>query len=45
MQRREDNIKMDIRVVRCSDVYLFHLSKDGVQWRAVLDTVLKLSVP
>jgi hypothetical protein len=31
--------------IGCEDVYEIHLAQDGVQWRAVMNTVMNLQVP
>jgi hypothetical protein len=43
--RWEDNIKRDIREIRIDGGNWIHLAKDKVQWRAFVNTVMKLWVP
>jgi hypothetical protein len=44
ISRWEDNIKMYIREVRCEGVDWNHLAQDRDRWRALVNTVMKLSV-
>jgi hypothetical protein len=39
----EDNFKMDLE--GCKDVDWIHLARDGIQWQAVVNTVMNLWVP
>jgi hypothetical protein len=41
-QRSEDNIKVDCKETACEVVAWIRLGTDLVQWRAVVDTVMKL---
>jgi hypothetical protein len=43
--RWEDNIKMDLREVGCSDMDWIHLAQDRDQWRTLVNTVTNLRVP
>jgi transposase len=40
-----DNIEMDLRETGCGDVGWIDLAQDGDQWRALVNTVMKLRVP
>jgi hypothetical protein len=40
--RWEDNIKLNLREIRWEGVDWINLTQDRVQWRAVVNTVLKL---
>jgi hypothetical protein len=40
-----DNIKMVIRYVGRDGMYLIDLTEDREQWRALVNTVIKLWVP
>jgi hypothetical protein len=40
-----DNIKMDIKELGCEDVEWIHLAQGRFQWRAVVNTAMKLPVP
>jgi hypothetical protein len=40
-----DNIKMDFREIGWGGMDWIDLVKDGVHWRAVVNTVMNLSVP
>jgi hypothetical protein len=40
----EDNIKMDLRRIRCDDVDWIVLAQDKDQWRALVNTVMNLRV-
>jgi hypothetical protein len=44
-RRREDSIRMDLRgiVWKCAD--WIHLAQDRDQWRAVVNTIMKLKIP
>jgi hypothetical protein len=44
-RRWEGNIKMDLREIGWESADLIHLSQDGDQWWAVVNTVMKLWVP
>jgi hypothetical protein len=44
-RRWEDNIRMDLREVGWEGVDWMHLAQGRDQWRAVVDTVMKLRVP
>jgi hypothetical protein len=41
----DDNIKMDLGEIGCGDMDCIDLAQDKDQWRAVVNTVLKLRVP
>jgi hypothetical protein len=41
----DDNIRMDLREIRCEHVDWIHLAQDRDQWRAALNTVMNLPVP
>jgi len=43
--RWEDNIKMDLREIGIDGANWIHLAQDRVQWRACVDTGMKLRVP
>jgi hypothetical protein len=43
--RWEDNIKMDIREIGIDESNWIRLAQDRVQWRAFVNTMLKLRVP
>jgi hypothetical protein len=43
--RREDNIRMDLREIRWKGVDWIRLSQDRDQWRALINTVMKIRVP
>jgi hypothetical protein len=43
--RWEDNIKKDLTEVGWEDVGWMHLALDRDQWRAVVNTVMKLRIP
>jgi hypothetical protein len=43
--RWETNIRMDLREIKWEDVDWTHLAEDRFQWRAVVNTVMKLRVP
>jgi hypothetical protein len=40
-----NNIKMDLRKIEWSDIYLIDLSEDRDQWRALLNAVMNVRVP
>jgi hypothetical protein len=44
-QRRDDDIRMDLREVGWEGVDWMHLAQNRDQWWAVVDTVMKLRVP
>jgi hypothetical protein len=44
-RRWEDNIKMDLREIGFGDVDWIDLAQDRDRWRALVNTVLNLSVP
>jgi hypothetical protein len=44
-RRRVDNIKMDLRKIGWNGVDWIDMAQDEDQWRALVDTVLKLRVP
>jgi hypothetical protein len=41
----EDNIKMYLKEIECDDVDWVHVAQDMFRWRALLITVINLSVP
>jgi hypothetical protein len=43
--RWEDNIKMDLREIGIDGANWIRLAQDRVQWRAFVNTVMKLRVP
>jgi hypothetical protein len=43
--RWEDNIRMDLRGKRVRNSNLIYLAQDMSQWRAILNTVVKLRIP
>jgi hypothetical protein len=43
--RWEDNIEIELAEVGCVGVYWIHLAHDRDQWRAVVKTLMKVSVP
>jgi hypothetical protein len=43
--RLEDNIRMDLREIGWKVVDWIYLAEDGVQWRAVVNTVIYVLVP
>jgi hypothetical protein len=44
-RRWEDNIRMDLREIGWKGVDWVHLTSDGDQWRAFVNTVMNLRVP
>jgi hypothetical protein len=44
-RRRWVNIKMNLREIRCDDVYWIDRAQDSDQWKALVNTVLNLRVP
>jgi hypothetical protein len=44
-RRWEDNIKMDLREIGIDGANWIRLAQDRVQWRAFMNTVMKLRVP
>jgi hypothetical protein len=40
--RWKDNIEIDLREVRCEGVDWAHIPQDGVQWWALVNTVMNL---
>jgi hypothetical protein len=43
--RWEDNIKLDLREIGIDGANWIRLAQDRVQWRAFVNTVMKLRVP
>jgi hypothetical protein len=43
--RWEDNIKTDLEEVGCGSMNWIELPQDRERWRALVKTVMKLSVP
>jgi hypothetical protein len=41
----EDNVKMDLREIAWNFADWIHLAHDRNQWRAIVNTVMKLRVP
>jgi hypothetical protein len=41
----EDNIKLDFRQIDCSCMDWINLTQDRSQWRALVNTAMKLQVP
>jgi hypothetical protein len=41
----EDNIKIDLRETEWGDMDWIDVAEDGVQWRALVNTVMNLRVP
>jgi hypothetical protein len=41
----EENIRIYLREMGWKDVEWMHLAQDRIQWRAVVNTVMKLHVP
>jgi hypothetical protein len=44
-RRWEDNIRMDLREIKCKVVDWIHGAQDRDQWRAFVNTVMNLRVP
>jgi hypothetical protein len=44
MQMWEDNIKMNIKGIRCVEVDWIHLAEIRVQWHAFVNTVMNFRV-
>jgi len=44
-RRWEDNIRMDLREVRCGSVDWMELAQDRGRWRALVSAVMNLRVP
>jgi hypothetical protein len=44
-RRREDNIKMDLREIGLDTMDWTDLAQERDQWRALVNTVMKLRVP
>ena len=44
-RRWEDNIKMDLQVVRCEVMDWIELTQDRGRWRALVNAVMKLRLP
>jgi hypothetical protein len=44
-RRWVDNIEMDLREIGCGGMNWINLAQDRDQWRALVDTVMNLSVP
>jgi hypothetical protein len=44
-RRWEDNIRMDRREIECGGMDWIDLAQDRDQWRALVNTVMKLRVP
>jgi hypothetical protein len=44
-RRRVDNNKMDLRKLGWDSMYWIDLAQDRDQWRALVNTVMKLRVP
>jgi hypothetical protein len=40
-----DNIKMDLREIGCDDMDWIDLAQNRDQWRALVNTIMKLRVP
>jgi hypothetical protein len=45
IRRRVDNVKMDLRGIRCDGMDSIDLAQDRDQWRALVNTVMNLRVP
>jgi hypothetical protein len=43
--RWENNIKMDLREMRCGVMDWINLAQSRVQWRVLVNTVMNLRVP
>jgi hypothetical protein len=44
-RRWEDNVKMDLRAVRCRVMDLIELAQDRDSWRALVNAVMNLRFP
>jgi hypothetical protein len=44
-RRWEDNIKVDLREIGIDGANWIQLARDRIQWRACVNTVMKLRVP
>jgi hypothetical protein len=44
-RRWEDNIKLDLREIGMDGANWIQLAQDRIQWRAFVNTVMKLRVP
>jgi hypothetical protein len=44
-RRWEDDIKMNLREIRCGGMEWIDLAQDSDQWRALVDTVINFRVP
>jgi len=44
-RRWEDNIKMDLREIRIDGANWIRLTRDRVQWRTFVNTIMNLRVP
>jgi uncharacterized protein YecT (DUF1311 family) len=44
-QRWENNIKMDLKGIRCEKVECFLMAHDMAQWRSLVNSVMNLRVP
>jgi hypothetical protein len=44
-RRREENIKMGLREVRCGGMDWIELAQDRDRWQALVNTVMKLQIP
>jgi hypothetical protein len=44
-RRWEDNNKMDLREIGIDEVNWIRLAQDRIQWRAFVNTVMKLRIP
>jgi hypothetical protein len=44
-RRWEDNIKMDLREIRCGGMDRIDMTQDRALWRALVNTVMNLRVP
>jgi hypothetical protein len=41
----EDNIKIDLKEIRCEDVDWIQVGQGNMQWRALVNTAMKIRVP
>jgi hypothetical protein len=41
----EDNIKMDIKEIRCKGADWIQVAQDRLQWRAVVNMIMNVQVP